>query len=208
MKWVISVSSIVYPQQLLLIENTGKKKSFFKKSHRYHKRSFRKYHPEPGPSKPKFYKKRFSNSKPKSTKDKSQIRCYKCKKLGHYSSECRVKENINSLDILHSEKTKLYTISKLKDSSGSDLDIDDLPTSSSDSSTSSSETDSATPNQNLGCQDRCCKVSKTLNVIREQEELLIDLIFFFARQKGGEGATNVPTLPRRDHESTPPQQNI
>lgn len=81
-----------------------KDKSSFKNSRRFHKKPYMQFHQET--SQPKFFEK-CSRHKSKSRfvkKDKSKVRCYKCKKIRTLLSECRVKEKISQLDILDSEK--------------------------------------------------------------------------------------------------------
>ncbi|CAL9002903.1 unnamed protein product [Prunus brigantina] len=139
----------------------------------------------------KFYKKkRFSpkkswsktpkgqkNSRFKKHHDKSKVKCFKCQKFGHYASECKVKDTIRQLKITDEEKEKLVKVLELRDSEISN--DDSIVPSSESESDQLSDSQSSSPNIQIGCKDKCCSRLKSISVLtkqEEQEELLIDLI--------------------------------
>jgi hypothetical protein len=46
--------------------------------------------------------------------DKKKIKCFKCKKYGHFANNCKVKQKINQLQIDDKEKEDLYKILELR----------------------------------------------------------------------------------------------
>ena len=61
---------------------------------------------------PKEKYKQSSSNKPKRNKyrSKKNIKCYKCGRPGHYSNRCKMKQNINNLEIEDDLKSKLLKL--------------------------------------------------------------------------------------------------
>ncbi|CAL8992099.1 unnamed protein product [Prunus brigantina] len=117
------------------------------------------------------------NSYSKKPRDKSKVKCFKCQKFGHYASECKVKDTIRQLKITDEEKEKLIKVLELRDSELSE--VESIVASSESDSDQSSDSQSSSPNIQIGCKDKCCNRLKSISVLtkqEEQEELLIDLI--------------------------------
>jgi hypothetical protein len=126
--------------------------------------------------KPNKHYKKYNNKK----FDKKKIKCFKCKKYGHFANDCKVKQKINQLQINDKEKEDLYKILELRNTdSENDISPDEIESSSFDEYSNSS----SSPDIKLGCNDNCCKsinaLTKSLNVLtkqEEQEELLLEAI--------------------------------
>ncbi|KAK9288769.1 hypothetical protein L1049_017233 [Liquidambar formosana] len=115
-------------------------------------------------------------------------KCWKCGKLGHYKNNCKLKDNIDSLEISDDLKLQLYNL--LKEHSGTEFDTqstedineieqDDISetSTSSSSSDSESEQEEASPIKNC-TSSTCCNKSpeKSLMPLPREERQLLDFV--------------------------------
>ena len=109
------------------------------------------------------------------TPSQSNLVYFKCGKVGYYKKDCRVRKKINNLNVSEDLKDMLYEVmlnsSKSKSKTGSDNE-DDINQLDSDeeisSQTSSSQEDCI--NGNCDCHP------KTINVISQEQELVLDVL--------------------------------
>ena len=117
----------------------------------------------------------------KTNKKKKQIVCYKCGKVGHYKSNCKVKQQINELDISETLKDKLMDIfiihsSEDEVSSSEEEEIYQLKESSFSEQSSDSELEEDEVHIcNCLSKDNCI-CNKTINVLSKQEDIILELI--------------------------------
>ncbi|CAL8993918.1 unnamed protein product, partial [Prunus brigantina] len=163
-----------YPRHIRKSRHYSSKKHFSRHNndnHDFYRR--KKFSPRKNWSKtPKSQK----NSHSKKHHDKSKVKCFKCQKFGHYASECKVKDTIRQLKITDEEKEKLIKVLELRDSGISDDET--IVASSESESDQFSDSQSSSPNIQIGCKDKCCNRLKSISVLTKQEEheeLLIDL---------------------------------
>ena len=101
--------------------------------------------------------------------------CFKCGKVGHYKKDCRVKQKINNLNVSKDLKDMFYEVMLNTSKSGSrtdsdnEDDINQLDSSGEISSQTSSD------------HEECIKVNcdyqpKTINVISQDQELVLDVL--------------------------------
>ena len=107
--------------------------------------------------------------------DSKPIICFKCGKLGHFKKHCKVRQKINNLNISEDLKNMLCKVlintseSESRTDSYNEDDINQLDSSGEVSSQSSSD------------QEECIKGNcdcrpKTINVISQDQELVLDIL--------------------------------
>lgn len=121
-----------------------KRNSFRNNDEFYSKRKF-----TPRKSKwSKGYSKGYRQSKQGQKKtDKSKVRCYKCKRQGHYANECKVKDTVKQLKLANEDEAKLIKVLELANTES------DPMSSASSHGYSSDSSQSSEPKVQLGCKD-------------------------------------------------------
>ena len=112
--------------------------------------------------------------------DKKEIKCFKCGKKGHITSNCRVKEIIANLDVRKHLKQQMINLIKTKSqlessnqTSVETSDEDQLLLIEDDSSNKSNESSSRS---SCDCVENCLCNIKQLNVIISEQNFLMKLI--------------------------------
>ena len=155
------------------------------KKHSKEKKYHKKYkHKRKGNTQDDYYKKQSPNKFKKKNKfmgktnksyNKSNVICHNFGKNGHYKNECKVKEELNQLNISNENKEQILKLMRIENSSNSnEYPGSDIPSYSSgnSSSQSSNSEDSNSPKVTLGCDDNCTNIccSKRLNVLTKNDE--------------------------------------
>ena len=102
--------------------------------------------------------------------------CFKCGKIGHHKKDCRVKQKINNLNVTEDLKDMLCKVMLNSTESESRIDSDnedDINQLDSSGEEISSQTSS---DQEECIKDNCDCQPKTINVISQNQELVLDVL--------------------------------